>query len=629
MPKTAPAPAPLSSLIEQHSTPPSVSKQIEIAQIDEAIQVRTYTDDLKAEEYAEIYRADKHGLPPIVLFEEPPTDDQPGRWYVADGNHRLAGARLAKLREIDAIIKPGTRRDALLYAISEANHHHGLPLTNADKRAMVIHLLTDEEWRQWSDREIARRCHVSAPFVGKLRPTVNGAQTDQRKSKDGRTRSVDNIGKAPRAGTVLTVIASEIDCPIPTDDPDHKTIRVVTQDELERISDHTANTVSITAKARHARKPAKISPVQIGTRLYVVDGSHHKNGQTTQITLVPIVSAETAKTDQFRADVIERAAANIADLLGLPLTWKGAPEDSVAGTCCDALELMNADAFKAYQELTTPGDDETAADQSGGLAHHRDQIKRYVGDITAYLLAEAEPVPHETKLRILAALLYAGRGNYVIDGTEITVLTRQQLADLVDASLDVHPGQLVRAKKITGTGEDADPYALTFETESLLEATLAAAADHANDEPETLGPATVADPAATVADPADDDEEDVVVTDDESAAPATTERSRDQRIRDHLADYLDSGKIGRLSLHQAAALTVVLGIDDNSEIRYGDSLISNVCYELSKAVADQLSDHLRDNSVRLRQLPPLPDLCALFGADYGSFLARANAAQEG
>ena len=33
-------------------------------------------------------------------------------------------------------------------------------------------LLNDEEWSQWSDREIARRCCVDHTTVGKLRPSL-------------------------------------------------------------------------------------------------------------------------------------------------------------------------------------------------------------------------------------------------------------------------------------------------------------------------------------------------------------------------------------------------------------------------------------------------------------------------
>ena len=44
--------------------------------------------------------------------------------------------------------------------------------TNEDKRRAVLRLLTDAEWGAWSDREIARRCALSQPFVSQLRPSL-------------------------------------------------------------------------------------------------------------------------------------------------------------------------------------------------------------------------------------------------------------------------------------------------------------------------------------------------------------------------------------------------------------------------------------------------------------------------
>ena len=38
-----------------------------------------------------------------------------------------------------------------------------------DKRMAVLLLLNSEKWAQWSNREIARHCKVSNPFVAKVR----------------------------------------------------------------------------------------------------------------------------------------------------------------------------------------------------------------------------------------------------------------------------------------------------------------------------------------------------------------------------------------------------------------------------------------------------------------------------
>jgi hypothetical protein len=68
-------------------------------------------------------------------------------------------------------VRKGGLRDAILYSCG-ANADHGTRRTNADKRQSVSKLLEDEEWAHWTDSEIARRCHVSQPFVGELRRSL-------------------------------------------------------------------------------------------------------------------------------------------------------------------------------------------------------------------------------------------------------------------------------------------------------------------------------------------------------------------------------------------------------------------------------------------------------------------------
>lgn len=98
-------------------------------------------------------------------------------YWLADGFHRAAASEGCQRTEIQADVRPGSRRDACL-AAAGANATHGLRRSNADKRRAVVLLLQDEEWSQWSDREIARRCGVSHTFVSNLRaePGGNGCQ---------------------------------------------------------------------------------------------------------------------------------------------------------------------------------------------------------------------------------------------------------------------------------------------------------------------------------------------------------------------------------------------------------------------------------------------------------------------
>jgi hypothetical protein len=132
---------------------------------DPAIQQRVNgTSEEVVAEYAQAMR-DGVTFPPPIVFSDGGVDH-----HLADGFHRVAAYRRAHpdKQEIECEVRHGGHDDALLCACG-ANASHGLPRTRADKEKIVLLLLRSEEWSQWSDREIARRCAVSHPFVSKVR----------------------------------------------------------------------------------------------------------------------------------------------------------------------------------------------------------------------------------------------------------------------------------------------------------------------------------------------------------------------------------------------------------------------------------------------------------------------------
>jgi hypothetical protein len=150
-----------------------------------ACQLRTARDPQTVARYAEAY-ADGVKMPPVVVFRE--TVDGHTVHHLADGHHRAAGARKAGLAEIEADVREGSHRDAVLFAAG-ANGQHGLPLSTDDKWAIVATVLADAEWVTWSDRQISEHCHVSASLVAKVRKKT-GTSSATRKGKDGATRSL-------------------------------------------------------------------------------------------------------------------------------------------------------------------------------------------------------------------------------------------------------------------------------------------------------------------------------------------------------------------------------------------------------------------------------------------------------
>jgi hypothetical protein len=107
-------------------------------------------------------------LPAVIVFY-----DGTDHW-LADGFHRHAAAIAAVLGDIDADVRQGTRRDAVLFSVG-ANASHGLKRSNADKRRAVETLLRDPEWCQWSDRVVAKACGVVHEFVRRIRKERSAA----------------------------------------------------------------------------------------------------------------------------------------------------------------------------------------------------------------------------------------------------------------------------------------------------------------------------------------------------------------------------------------------------------------------------------------------------------------------
>lgn len=143
-----------------------MSELIDIAQIrtDGGTQPRAAIFEELVVDYAEAYARGDALPPPVVFFDG-------ADYWLADGFHRYHAAKSGGAVWMDADVRQGMRRDAVLFSVG-ANATHGRPRTNEDKRRAVLTLLNDPEWGNWSDREIARQCRVSPTLPGTLRPAV-------------------------------------------------------------------------------------------------------------------------------------------------------------------------------------------------------------------------------------------------------------------------------------------------------------------------------------------------------------------------------------------------------------------------------------------------------------------------
>jgi len=156
---------------------------LEQIKIDGGTQSRVELNESVVADYADVIRRGD-SLPPVVVFFDGSTH------WLADGFHRFHAHRMARAEEIEADVRTGARRDAVLFSVG-ANARHGLRRSNEDKRRAVQTLLDDAEWSQWSDRQIAEACGVSPPFVAAVR-SPEAAQRQQINRKASASRQVES-----------------------------------------------------------------------------------------------------------------------------------------------------------------------------------------------------------------------------------------------------------------------------------------------------------------------------------------------------------------------------------------------------------------------------------------------------
>lgn len=179
---------------------------IDLIRIDGGTQVRVETDITQAESYAEDMR-DGAIFPPVVVFHNG------GEYWLADGFHRLIAAEIIGWTEIEAEVREGGQREAILCAVG-ANATHGLKRSRRDKRNAINKMLTDpvvalnNEGVPWSDWDISRRCVVSPHTVVAERaslPVTMQTHSEDRAytTKHGTTAIMNtgNIGARPKGPT--------------------------------------------------------------------------------------------------------------------------------------------------------------------------------------------------------------------------------------------------------------------------------------------------------------------------------------------------------------------------------------------------------------------------------------------
>ncbi len=133
-------------------------------------------------------------LPPILVDRR--------TMRVIDGLHRLLAASLKGQDTIDAEFFDGSFADAFLRAV-EANVTHGLPLSQADRRAATARIIASHP--HLSDRAIAESAGLAARTVAAIRRrSTNGqSQLNARVGRDGRVRPLSGVEGRLRAAELM------------------------------------------------------------------------------------------------------------------------------------------------------------------------------------------------------------------------------------------------------------------------------------------------------------------------------------------------------------------------------------------------------------------------------------------
>ncbi len=175
--------------------------------IDPRLQTRVGgINERVAQEYADSIQQGEI-LPPVTVFDDGEC------LMLAAGFHRVHARRLLGLSDVEAFVRRGSFKEALLFGLQD-NARHGLRRTDEDKRHAVELVLLDPEWRQWSTNAIAQRLNLSWGFVDRVRGELCAGISEvvkYERQNEVRTMAVGRRGR--RAGNDSNLEVPEVKRP--------------------------------------------------------------------------------------------------------------------------------------------------------------------------------------------------------------------------------------------------------------------------------------------------------------------------------------------------------------------------------------------------------------------------------
>lgn len=188
--------------------------------LDGGTQARVSLNDAVVMEYSE-HLKEGAKFPALVVFHDG------SNYWLADGFHRYFARKANGELEAEVEVHQGTLREAQLFAFG-ANRGRGLKTNNEDSRSIINRMLTDDEWKQWSDTQIAKHVGVSKMTVGRIRHALEeqGKVAPKKESKyvdkhgNESTMNTAKLTKAKPTNEEPAEEPKEVAKPAPQADPD-------------------------------------------------------------------------------------------------------------------------------------------------------------------------------------------------------------------------------------------------------------------------------------------------------------------------------------------------------------------------------------------------------------------------
>jgi regulator of replication initiation timing len=170
-------------------------KQININNIrtDGGTQVRLELLHDKVDEYAELM-AEGVEFPPLIAFHDG------SNYWLADGFHRYFAQKKNDASLINVDVRVGTKAEAKDFART-ANNKHGMPLSHADRRNMIIEMLNDPDCATYTNEMLSEKAGVSKRSVMRVKQSLESDNESTLKTyvdKNNIARTVDTAKLASK-----------------------------------------------------------------------------------------------------------------------------------------------------------------------------------------------------------------------------------------------------------------------------------------------------------------------------------------------------------------------------------------------------------------------------------------------